>query len=165
LSVSGIFGLAVPPLTIPGTVNLPKLPGGLSPGSIVITVLAGIGTYLQTQAQPQPDPVERAKKQQEEDKEDNKHVVKMLDVAKEIDNGLNSKLLWPIVYRAIINTIKPRAGQPLTFGDLTQAVSDAEWDPIREELKRAIRTHLLQQKNTRKTVTEKSFLRIGKLHK
>jgi hypothetical protein len=127
-------------------------------------MIAGLGAYLQTQAQPEPDPVEKAKKQQEEDKEDNKHVVKMLDVAKEIDNGLNSKLIWPIVYRAIINTIKPRAGKPLDFGDLTQAVSDAEWDPIRRELKAAIRRHLLQQKNARHRTTEESFLRLGKLH-
>lgn len=164
MAVSGIFGLAVPPLTIPGTVNIPKLPGGVSPGSIVITVLAGLGAYLQTQAQPQPDPVERAKKQAEEDKEDNKHVVKMLNVAKEIDNMLISSLLAPLIYRAIINTIKPRAGAPLSYEDLGTAVSDAEWDPIRQELKRRIRTHLLQQKNARKRTTEDSFLRLGKLH-
>src|SRR4051794_32966068 len=164
MAVSGLFGLAVPPVTTPGTVNPPKLPGGISPGSVVITILAGLGAYLKTHPQPQPDPVERAKKQAEQQKEDNKHVVKMSDVANEIDKLLNSKLIFPLVYRAIINTLRPGGGGKLDFSDVTQSVSDAEWDPIRAELKQAIREHLLQQKNRRKTVTDKSYERIGKLH-
>ena len=164
MAISGLFALAIPPMTTPGTINLPRLPGALSPGSVVITLMAGLGAYLQTQAQPQPDPIERARQLKQQQAEDNKHVVKMSDVSSEIDKQLTSAIIAPLIYRAIINTIKPRSGIIPSFADLTQTVSDAEFDPIRAQLKARIRTHLLQQKNKRKTETEKIKIRIGKLH-
>lgn len=160
---SGVFAVAVPPITTPGTVNLPKLPGGLSPGSVVITLLAGLGAYLQTQPRPQPDPVERAKQVKAQEAEDNKRVVKMKDVSSEIDKALTSAILAPLIYRAIVNTLSPgRVAK--NFTDLTQTVSDAEFDPIRSALKEAIRKHLLQQSNKRKVIAGHPYERLGDLH-
>jgi len=163
MDVSGLFALAVPPMTTPGTVNLPRLPGGLSPGSVVITLMAGLGAYLQTQPQPQPDPIERERQVRAQQAEDNKHVVKMSDVSSEIDKTLTSAILAPLIYRTIINTLRPGTVAK-TYTDLSQTVSDQSFDPIRAQLKQRIRTHLLQQKNKRKSETEKIRIRLGKLH-
>jgi hypothetical protein len=164
--MSDILALSVPPLQLPQTIGLPKTPAGESPGALILTVFAaGLDTLAQYSAQkiiPKP----KTDQQLEDDRRsDNKHVVKMRAVAEEIDKYLNASLNVGIIGRtaAQMFTGKP-AKKWDPFTQVSQEVSDAAWMSIRESLKQKIRERELQQKNARRIVEEKSFLRIGKLH-
>ncbi len=157
-----LFALLAPVPALPPT--LPE-PPAVTPGSIILMLLAGAGALLETQPQPEPDPKKKEQDRQTQEKEDNKHVVKMKDVAAEIDKALTSQILLPIIYREIVNTLTTRSGSGFTrWSDASKRVSDATFDPIRAELKAAIRTHELQQQTRRKTVDVKSNQRQGSLH-
>lgn len=159
-----LFALLAPGPALPPTI--PGLPPTLTPGSIIIMLLAGAASILE---QPQPEPDEDPRKKQDEEtekKEDNKHVVKMADVAEEIDRHLDSKIIVPLIFREIIATLTTRPGSGFTqWEDLSKRVSDKAFDPIRSKLKQAIRTHELQQQTRRKKLSSiKSNQRQGSLH-
>lgn len=159
-----LLGLLAPGPALPPTI--PGLPPPLSPGSVIIMLLAGAASILE---QTQPKPEEDATKKQDEQtqkKEDNKHVVKMADVAAEIDRQLNSKIIVPLIFREILATLTTRGGSGFTqWQDLSTRVSDKAFDPIRSELKQAIRMHELQQQTRRKKLSSiKSNQRQGSLH-
>ncbi len=158
------FALLAPPPALPPT--LPAAPV-LTPGSIIV-LLAGLAGLL-TKTQEQPDPRqerEDAKKTAQQEHDDNKRVVKMKDVAKEIDRVLNSSLILPIVFRGIIATLQKSPGSGFTdWAKIGEVVSDAEFDPVRRTLKEAIRVHLLQQSNKRIKTNVTIWERSGSLHK
>lgn len=161
-----ILALSVPPLQLPSTIGLPKTPTGQSPGALILTVFAaGLDTLVQYGASkiiPKP----KTDQELEDDRRsDNKHVVKMSDVAEVIDLYLNKTLDIGLIARtaAKMFTGKPaRSWEPYT--QLSKEISDAEWGVVREELKTKIREKLLKQTNARKSLTESSFVRLGKLH-
>jgi putative N-acetylmannosamine-6-phosphate epimerase len=133
----------------------------------VLTVFAaGLDTLAQYGASkiiPKP----KTEQQLEDDRRsDNKHVVKMRDCADVIDQYLNSNLNVGLIGRtaAQMFTGKPaRKWDPFT--QTAKEVSDAGWMAIREQLKQKIREKFLQQKNARNLISEKSFIRLGKLHR
>jgi len=165
--MADILALSVPPLQMPSTVGLPKTPTGSSPGALVLTVFAaGLDTLAQYGASkiiPKP----KTEQQLEDDRRsDNKHVVKMRDVGEVIDQYLNSTLNVGLIGRTAAKMFTGKTARKWDpFTELSQDVSDAGWMVVRESLKDKIREKLLQQKNARHLVTEKSFLRMGKLHK
>lgn len=158
------FALLAPPPALPPT--LPETPV-LTPGSIILLLAGLAGALLKTQEQPQPEKEkEEAKQQAKQEHDDNKRVVKMKDVAKEIDRVLNGSLIVPIVFRGLLATLQKSPGGGFTdWTKIGQIVSDAEFDPVRRTLKHAIREHLLQQSNKRKETAITSNIRHGDLHK
>lgn len=164
--MSDILALSVPPLQLPSTIGLPKTPTGESPGALILTVFAaGLDTLAQYAAKKVLPPPKTEQQLEDDFRSDNKHVVKMSDVAEEIDKYLTAALNVGLIGRtaAKMFTGKPaRKWDPYT--EVQQDVSDAAWGTIRETLKQKIRERLLQQKNARRSITEISFVRLGKLH-
>lgn len=168
-----LLALSMPPLQMPTTIGLPKTPTGGSPGALILTVFAmGLDTLAQYAAQ---KIIPKPKTEQElldDARSDNKHVVKMKDVAAVIDAYLNQALNLGLIGRTAAQMftgktpkqwITPKDFQK-QFEAQDKAQSDAEWMTIREELKRRIRQKELQQKNTRSELVEVSMIRLGKLH-
>lgn len=164
--MADILALSIPPLQLPSTIGLPKTPAGESPGALILTVFAaGLDTLAQYGAQkiiPKP----KTDKQLEDDRRsDNKRVVKMKDVSDVIDKYLNQSLNVGLIGRTAAQMFTGKLpGKWDPFTQMSQQQSDAEWQPIREELKTRIRLKLLQQDNSRSELVEVSFLRLGKLH-
>lgn len=164
--MADILALSIPPLQMPSTVGLPNTPAGESPGALILTVFAaGLDTLAQYGAQkiiPKPKTDQQL---QDDARSDNKHVVKMKDVSAVIDQYLNQALNVGLIGRTAAQMFTgkvPKKWDPFT--QMAQQQSDAEWQPIREELKRRIRQKFLQQKNMRIELPEVPYFRIGKLH-
>jgi hypothetical protein len=165
--MSDLLAFSIPPLQLPSTIGLPKTPTGTSPGALVLTVFAaGLDTLAQYGASkiiPKP----KTEQDLEDDRRsDNKHVVKMSDCAAVIDQYLTASLNVGIIGRTAAKMFTGKVGKKWDpFTEVSQDISDAAWMTVRENLKQKIREKLLQQKNARQSITELSFIRLGKLHR